>query len=175
MRLDHLLSKESTPGARGVCPRRSGALPRRSLAIRRPRPESDPSAPRAHEAPPGRVEAGQALFRFEGVAPARSRAGVRVSRPRQRDDVRCGSSSPPEAPGRSRPFGAPQRPLENCIASTSIKYSQAMKSQRWMPWRQMPMKDVGGCEKPRGAVYQALIRGYPNGETRLGSCPVTPA
>ena len=43
-----------------------------------------------------------------------------------------------------------------------------------MPWRQMPMKDVGGCEKPRGAAYQALIRGYPNGETRLGSCPVTP-
>jgi len=44
-----------------------------------------------------------------------------------------------------------------------------------MPWRQMPMKVVGGCDKPRGAVYQALIRGSPNGETRLGSCPVTPA
>ena len=44
-----------------------------------------------------------------------------------------------------------------------------------MPWRQMPMKDVGGCEKPRGAADQALIRGYPNGETRLGSCPVTAA
>ena len=27
------------------------------------------------------------------------------------------------------------------------------------------MKDVGGCEKQRGAAYQALIRGYPNGET----------
>src|SRR3954465_14728648 len=51
--------------------------------------------------------------------------------------------------------------------------SQATKSQRWMPWRQMPMKDVGGCEKPRGAVYQASIRGYPNGETRLGSCQST--
>ena len=34
-----------------------------------------------------------------------------------------------------------------------------------MPWRLKPMKDVGGCEKPRGAAYQALIRGYPNGET----------
>ena len=83
--------------------------------------------------------------------------------------------------------------LENCIASTSVlkcNYSlpfvsreraeecakfQATKSQRWMPWRQMPMKVVGGCDKPRGAVYQALIRGSPNGETRLGSCPVTPA
>ena len=26
-----------------------------------------------------------------------------------------------------------------------------------MPWRQMPMKDVGGCEKPRGAADQALL------------------
>ena len=66
--------------------------------------------------------------------------------------------------------------LENCIAVQSILYSeqlQATKSQRWMPWRQMPMKDVGGCDKPRGAADQALIRGSPNGETRLGSCPVT--
>jgi hypothetical protein len=53
--------------------------------------------------------------------------------------------------------------------------SQATKSQRWMPWRQMPMKDVDGCEKPRGAAYQASIRGSPNGETRQGSCLVTPA
>ena len=27
------------------------------------------------------------------------------------------------------------------------------------------MKDVVGCDKPRGAVKQALIRGCPNGET----------
>ena len=26
-----------------------------------------------------------------------------------------------------------------------------------MPWRQMPMKDVGGCEKPRGAADQARL------------------
>jgi hypothetical protein len=25
------------------------------------------------------------------------------------------------------------------------------------------MKDVAGCDKPRGAVKQALIRGFPNG------------
>ena len=36
------------------------------------------------------------------------------------------------------------------------------------------MKDAAGCEKPRLAVKQALIRGCPNGETRLESCPVTP-
>jgi hypothetical protein len=34
-----------------------------------------------------------------------------------------------------------------------------------MPWQKMPKKDVVGCEKPRGAVKQALIRGCPNGET----------
>ncbi len=28
------------------------------------------------------------------------------------------------------------------------------------------MKDVAGCDKPRGAAKQALIRGCPNGETR---------
>ena len=67
-------------------------------------------------------------------------------------------------------FGAPMTRhdphLENCRASTSILYVrgsprtneqfcsfQATKSQRWMPWRQEPMKDVSDCEKLRGAVY----------------------
>ena len=35
------------------------------------------------------------------------------------------------------------------------------------------MKDVEGCDKPGGAVKQALIPGFPNGETRPGSYPVT--
>ena len=42
-----------------------------------------------------------------------------------------------------------------------------------MPWRLEPMKDVGDCEKPRVAVYLALIRGYPNGETRHSLWSVT--
>ena len=29
------------------------------------------------------------------------------------------------------------------------------------------MKDVEGCDKPREAVKQALIRGFPNGETQF--------
>ena len=60
-------------------------------------------------------------------------------------------------------------PLENCRASTSIFISfiyKATKSQRWMPWHQEPMKDVGDCEKPRVVVYLTLIRGCPNGETQ---------
>jgi hypothetical protein len=62
--------------------------------------------------------------------------------------------------------------LENWIASASI-YCQVTKGLRWMPWRQEPMKDASDCEKPRGAVERAEIRGCPNGETRPGSCPVT--
>ena len=58
------------------------------------------------------------------------------------------------------------QPLENSKASTSIFVLQATKSQRWMPWRLKPKKDVGDCEKPREAVYQATIRGYPNGVTQ---------
>lgn len=30
------------------------------------------------------------------------------------------------------------------------------------------MKGVVSCDKPRGAAKQALIRGFPNGETRAG-------
>jgi len=53
-------------------------------------------------------------------------------------------------------------------------FFQATKSQRWMPWRQEPMKDVSDCEKLRGAVYWASIRRCPNGETRHSSWSVTP-
>ncbi len=67
----------------------------------------------------------------------------------------------------------PSGHLENSIASASIYMSQVTKGSRWMPWRQEPMKDASGCEKPRGAAKKAEIRGCPNGETRPGSCPVT--
>ena len=43
---------------------------------------------------------------------------------------------------------------------------QVVKGTRWMPGHQEPMKDVGGCDKPRGAVNRAVIRGCPNGETQ---------
>lgn len=36
----------------------------------------------------------------------------------------------------------------------------------WMPWQTRPMKDVVGCDKPRGVAERALIRGCPNGGTR---------
>ena len=45
-------------------------------------------------------------------------------------------------------------------------WRQAMKGVWWMPWHQEPMKDVGACDKPRGAGNRAVIRGFPNGETQ---------
>ncbi len=42
-----------------------------------------------------------------------------------------------------------------------------------MPWYQEATKEVEDCFKLRGAVNQALIRRFPNGETRLGE-PKTP-
>ena len=69
---------------------------------------------------------------------------------------------------------SPLRTAEQARASYFFTY-KATKSQRWMPWRQEPMKDVGDCEKPRVAVYLALIRGYPNGETQHSLWSVTPA
>jgi hypothetical protein len=62
--------------------------------------------------------------------------------------------------------------FENCTVDASI-CGQVFKGARWMPWHQEPMKDVGGHDRPRGVVNQALIRGCPNGETRQSSWAVT--
>jgi len=43
--------------------------------------------------------------------------------------------------------------------------NEAITGVRWMPWHLQAMKDVEGCEKPRGAATQAWIRGYLNGAT----------
>ena len=45
----------------------------------------------------------------------------------------------------------------------------ACKGVWWMPWQTGPMKDAGGCDKPRGAANRALIRGFPNGGTHRPS------
>ncbi len=111
------------------------------------------------------------LFRFEGATRPRRAAATRSQRsrvgaPRPQPFLRLGR----------RPAGGLdcRHPhLENSIASTSIFDFQATKSQRWMPWRLEPMKDVGDCEKLRGAVDRASIRRCPNGETRHPSWGAT--
>ena len=44
-----------------------------------------------------------------------------------------------------------------------------------MPWHQEPMKDVGGRDRPGGAVNRAVIPGCPNGVTRHQLSVVSPA
>ena len=44
-------------------------------------------------------------------------------------------------------------------------YGQVIKRTRWMPRQLEAMKDVGACDKVRGAGTQALIRTFLNGET----------
>src|SRR5438132_13885531 len=62
----------------------------------------------------------------------------------------------------------PGKDLVKGISRTRGRDDQATKGTRWMPWRQEAKKDVGSCEKRRGAANQALIRRYPNGETHGG-------
>ena len=90
-----------------------------------------------------------------GTGPVDRTARARVSTLRHRTD--------------SRPY------LENCTVDASIfsLCDQVTKGARWMPWHQEPMKDVEACDKPREAGNRAVIRGFPNGETRLELCPVT--
>ena len=54
----------------------------------------------------------------------------------------------------------------NKDALTSKINGQATKSTRGMPWHREPMKDVTNCDKPRGAVSEHYIRGFPNGAIR---------
>ena len=63
--------------------------------------------------------------------------------------------------------------VENFTVDASIFVAQVFKGARWMPWYQEPKKDVGICDKPRVVDNQTVIRGFPNGETRLEASPVT--
>jgi hypothetical protein len=173
VRLDHLLSKELSRGPRKRVARSQDPLTvlvapgSRSLAIRSGRSPARLVPPREGCGTADRVGPGpRTLLSFEGASPL----GAASTSPR-------GSVRTPNRPAPSGQAGRRTSAgnLENYIASASIFRScQVTKGTRWMPRRQKPMKDVGGCDKPRGAANQALIRGCPNGETRHGSCRVTP-
>ena len=51
------------------------------------------------------------------------------------------------------------------ITQSFVLYGQVIKCTRWMPWQLEAMKDVGACDKARGAGKQALILAFLNGET----------
>ena len=51
------------------------------------------------------------------------------------------------------------------ITQSFVLYGQVTKCTRRMPWQLEAMKDVGACDKARGAGKQALILAFLNGET----------
>src|SRR5207248_6660989 len=66
--------------------------------------------------------------------------------------------------------------LENCIASTSILKIPSYKEPTVDALAPDADEGRGWLRKATGSCRpSAMTRGYPNGETRLGSCPVTPA
>jgi hypothetical protein len=87
-------------------------------------------------------------FVFSSVLREPARKGVPLSHGMSLE-LRCHSVSV-SVFARSRRWRCPLRTAEQARASL---FFQATKSQRWMPWRQEPMKDVSDCEKLRGTVY----------------------
>ena len=104
----------------------------------------------------------------EGSGTARPRAERSAAGPASRTNRRHHAEQAPRLT-RGRPY------FENYTVDASIFVAQVYKGTRWMPWHQEPKKDVGICDKPRGVDNQTLIRGFPNGETRLEASPVTPS
>ncbi len=59
------------------------------------------------------------------------------------------------------------RPYRSDESQSSELYGQVTKRTRRMPWQLEAMKDVGACEKVRGAGKRAVILTCLNGETHL--------
>ena len=53
------------------------------------------------------------------------------------------------------------------VKQSLVLYGQATKRTRWMPRQLEAMKDVGACDKLRGAGKQAMIPRSLNGGTHL--------
>ena len=54
--------------------------------------------------------------------------------------------------------------FDDCFVLCGV---EVVTGTRWMPWHQELMKDVEICDKPRGVDKRTVIRGSPNGVTRL--------
>jgi hypothetical protein len=180
VRLDHLLSKESTARVRSPFAPKLGELLRRAPANRfvdKPRPRVASGRTWHHRGRRRRAS----LFRFEGArALGPSGRSVRVPWAARHPSLRESSRSPsPEVCARrssaARVLTRWLRTAERARASRTKKlpsYKEptvdalapdADEGRGWL------RKATGSCRP------SAMTRGYPNGETRLGSCPVTPA
>ena len=47
-----------------------------------------------------------------------------------------------------------QDPADSEVVSIERSGFRASKGARWMPWHREPMKDVDGCDKPRGVANE---------------------
>ena len=69
-----------------------------------------------------------------------------------------------------------RRTADSALSLTVVdKCGQATKGAGWMSWHREATKDAVACDKPRGAGKQALIRGFPNEETRLAKSQSLPS
>ena len=179
MRLDHLLSKESTARAFGYSSRISGSSYVEHRLVG-PSTTPTPRRSRAHVAPPGPAGSGHhcSVLR-EARAPPAVRAGVSASPGQRGTELEELREPLPEACARrssaARVLTRWLRTAERARASRTKKlpsYKEptvdalapdADEGRGWL------RKATGSCRP------SAMTRGYPNGETRLGSCPVTPA
>jgi hypothetical protein len=156
-----------------------GELLRRALA-NRPVDNPDPSSLSSARGTTGAGGVGHHCSVLREHAPSGRQAGTSAFPGQRGIRARNSSRSPsPEACAR-RPFdGARPRPLvENCRASTSIKNEEIPSYKEPTVDALAPDADEGRgwLRKATGSCRpSAMTRGYPNGETRLGSCPVTPA
>ena len=180
MRLDHLLSKESTARARSCFGSELGELLRRALA-NRPVDNLDPASLSSARGTTGAGGVGHHCSVLREHAPLRP---VRPERPRPR-----GSAAPRamRARGRRRPRPVPARSSAARVLTRWLRTAERARASRTkkLPSYKEPTVDAlapdadegrGWLRKATGSCRpSAMTRGYPNGETRLGSCPVTPA
>ena len=176
MRLDHLLSKESTARARGVLPRSSGSSYVERWLIG-PVDNPDPTSLSSARGTTGAGGVGHHCSVLREHAPSGRQAGTSAS-PGQRGTRARGELEVAVARGLCPSIfdGARPRPLvENCRASTSIKNEEIPSYKEPTVDALAPDADEGRgwLRKATGSCRpSAMTRGYPNGETRLGSCPV---
>jgi hypothetical protein len=139
VRLDHLLSREA-PGLERSLRRPAHHVPAQPERLPKCRPDLG--------APERELER-LMLLSFERPAPSQGSASSRTlktAQPCQQTGIT----------GRRSGLWAGEVP----------DHRQDRKGTRWMPWHQESKKGVDGCDKPRGVAEQAVIRGFPNGETQ---------